>query len=90
MKTKEAIATRDALVDIIRVANVKPSMLQTDQGTEFLEAFDEYLKVNEIKHIINASYSPNQNAHIERANKDIRKIINTTTAIYRNNTYLVL
>jgi hypothetical protein len=75
LKDKTAILSRDALHNIIETADVKPDAIQTDNGGEFLAEFHEYCKDNEIKHIYSTSYTPNDNAIVERSNKEVRKII---------------
>ena len=75
LKDKTAILSRNALQNIIMESNVKPDILQTDNGGEFLAEFNEYCKDNEIKHIFSTSYTPNDNAIVERSNKEVRKII---------------
>lgn len=75
LKDKTAKLSRDALQNIIETADVKPDMIQTDNGGEFLGEFAEYCEENEIKHIFSTSYTPNDNAIVERSNKEVRKII---------------
>lgn len=76
LKKKEAINVREAFINITNTSNVTPNVIQSDNGTEFMGEFHEYLKDNNIRHILNSTYSPNQNAIVERANRDIRRIIN--------------
>ncbi len=68
-------------MDIIETAGISPNVIQSDNGGEFKGEFDEYLQDNHITHLFNSTYSPNQNAIVERANRDIRKIINNGFAI---------
>jgi IS30 family transposase len=75
LKDKTAMLSSDALINIIEVADVKPDIIQTDNGGEFLAQFNQYCKDNEIKHIFSTSYTPNDNAIVERSNKEVRKII---------------
>lgn len=75
LKDKTAKLSRDALQNIIQTANVKPDTIQTDNGGEFLAEFSEYCEDNDIKHIFSTSYTPNDNAIVERSNKEVRKII---------------
>jgi hypothetical protein len=84
LKKKDAISVRDQFIDIVESINVKPNIIQSDNGTEFLGLFAQYLKENDIRHILNSSYSPNQNSIVERSNRDIRNIINLYMA--SNNT----
>jgi hypothetical protein len=75
LKDKTAKLSRDALRNIIAEADVKPDAIQTDNGGEFLGEFQEYCEDNEIKQIFSTSYTPNDNAIVERSNKEVRKII---------------
>ena len=77
LKRKDAVSTQKALESIFDEANIKPKMIQTDNGTEFMSTFDDYIKEQGIVHILNSTYTPTQNAIVERSNKDIRKIINS-------------
>ena len=87
LKKKEAVLVRDAMMDIIDSTGVQPNVIQTDNGTEFMGAFHEYLRNEHIGHIYNHSYSPNQNAMVERSNRDVRKIINSIFTINKNKVY---
>ena len=58
-----------------------PNRLLPDNGTEFKGVFDDFLKINKIKHICTKSYSPEP--HIEAVNNQLRKImrqVNNTLA----------
>ncbi len=87
LKKKEAAKVRDALIDIIETAGISPNVIQTDNGGEFKGEFDEYLRDHNISHLFSSTYSPNQNAIVERANKDIRKIINNSFAMTKTKTF---
>ncbi len=88
MRNKEANTIMETLDEIMETTGQRPRIIQTDQGSEFKGVFDEYLKDNDIKHIFNHSYSPNQNTYVERSNKDIRKLINTTLTIMNSKRYI--
>ncbi len=88
LKDKTAASVLAAFIDIVNNdAKVHPSLVQTDQGTEFMDTFHQYLAEKKIKHIRNDSYSPNQNAYVERCNKDIRKLIVNVIAMRNTNLY---
>jgi hypothetical protein len=74
LKTKDAIQTREALKEVID-ANTKPKYVLSDNGLEWGGDFASYCKENDIKQLYARSYSPESNGIVERANKEIRKII---------------
>jgi transposase InsO family protein len=84
LKRKTAVEVRNAFISITTEATIEPTIVQTDNGTEFMEKFDEYLKERNIKHIFNATYSPTQNAIVERSNREVRKILNNV--LFQRNT----
>lgn len=77
MQGKEATEARDALVRIVQRAGVRPSSIRCDRGLEFHGAFADWCKAQEpaIPVIYSQSHSPTQNAVVERANKEVRKIM---------------
>jgi len=75
LKRKEAIDVKNAFEDICNRAGVKCDFLINDNGGEFLGEFKEFCQANDIKQRFTRSYSPQANGVVERANKDIRKII---------------
>jgi len=77
LKNLEAKTTTEAIKSIIDKAGIKPNIIQTDNGVEFQSEFKEFLEKNNITQIFNNAYSPNENAIVERSNKEIRKIIRT-------------
>jgi len=88
MKTKTAIATRRALIEMIRqFGDEKPEMLLTDSGREFKNALvKNYLQDLGIKHVIPSNEF--KAAIVERVNKTIqRKIYHYMTA-HGTNEYL--
>jgi transposase InsO family protein len=78
---KSATVVLDALIDILHEINDEndielfPNVIQSDNGGEFMGEFDEYLQEKGIKHIINDTYTPTQNAIVERSNKQLRELI---------------
>jgi hypothetical protein len=87
LKKKEAVQVKNAMIDIIETAGIAPNVIQTDNGTEFMGTFHEFLQNENIKHIYNHSYSPNQNSIVERSNRDVRRIINSLFTFNKNKTY---
>ena len=75
MKVKEASVTAKALDKIIRKTTVSPKYIICDNGTEFLGDFNTYCLAHEITIRRNRAYSPEANGIVERANKEVRKII---------------
>ena len=76
-----------AMKTIFVEATIKPNIVQCDNGTEFFAEFQEYLQNEHVKQLFNDSYTPTQNAIVERCNKDIRKIINAFMMERNTNTY---
>lgn len=72
---KSAVDTRDALKRIIKRTRVQPTTIRSDNGLEFFGEFKDFCKEKGITNIYSQSHTPTQNAVVERANKDIRKII---------------
>jgi hypothetical protein len=75
MKTQSAEEARDCLLSVLHEINTTPIILSTDNGGSFKDVFDEECKDVGIKHIYSQAHSPNENAIVERKNKDVRKII---------------
>jgi len=76
IKHKTPDETKNALQDIIHNADILPKSNLTGLGTEFEGSFKQYYNKIGITLIHTQSHSPSQNAIIERANKDVRKILN--------------
>jgi transposase InsO family protein len=53
-----------------------PSTMIMDGGTEFHGEFAELLKKNNVKKLVTQSYSPQQNAFVERFNRTIKSMLN--------------
>jgi len=77
LSNRLASSITNAVSDIIDEANIKPNIIQTDNGNEFKEEFKEFLSEQGITQIFNNPYSPNENAIVERSNQEVRKIIRT-------------
>jgi hypothetical protein len=75
MRTKGAKQTAKALQNTCKRANIMPSVILSDNGTEFKGEFSEFCKENEIKQSFSRTYSPQSNALAERSIQDIRKIM---------------
>jgi hypothetical protein len=89
LKNKNAEETKDRFEDICNRAGVKPTYLLSDNGTEWKGEFAEFCEDNDIVQRFVRSYSPQANGVVERANKEIRKIIRaimlqTNRFIWRN------
>lgn len=67
----------DAMESIFKEAKIKPNIVQSDNGKEFMLTFKAMLKRNNIKQVFNNAYSPNENAIVERSNMEVRKILKT-------------
>ena len=87
-KTKTAVEVRDALMDIIQRANVKPDYIICDNGKEFLGEFQAYCKENGIKIRYNRAYSPQANGIVERCNQEIRKLMRNLFLQNENNIWI--
>jgi hypothetical protein len=75
LKNKNAKETKQQFQDICERAGIKPNYLLSDNGTEFKGEFKEFCDDNNIIQRFTRSYSPQANGVVERANKEIRKII---------------
>ncbi len=76
LKKKDATSVVNAMREIINGADVTPDTILSDNGTEFDGAFRTFCEEENIKLLHIPSHSPQSNGVVERANKDIRKIIN--------------
>ena len=76
LRTKDALTVRDAFEKICKRAGVKCNSLMSDNGNEWLGEFSEYCRDNNIKQRFVRAYSPMANGIVERANEDVRKILN--------------
>ena len=86
MTKKEPAKVVNAFKSILNKIDVVPDVVQTDMGTEFQGEFATFLKNNNITHLVNKSYSPNQNALVERTNNEVRKMLRAY--FVKNNTLI--
>ena len=75
LKTMSAEECSIALLSVLAEINVTPILIQTDNGTSFKAEFHDTCEENNIKHYFSNTYSANENAIVERANKRINKIM---------------
>ncbi len=75
MRTKGALQTARALQNVCQKANIMPSVIMSDNGTEFKGEFAEFCKEHDIKQNFSRTYTPQSNALAERSIQDIRKIM---------------
>ena len=75
LKTKTAIAVRDALQSICHQAGTNPHIIMKDNGTEFQGETNEWMKANNIKWANTLSYTPQSNGKIENFNSQLRKML---------------
>ncbi len=87
-KVKEALVTSRALDRVTRRADVTPKYIICDNGTEFKGDFETFCKAYEITIRRNRPYSPEANGIVERANKEIRKLIRSINLENENNNWI--
>jgi hypothetical protein len=75
MRTKGALQTARALRSVFQRAGIMPSVIMSDNGTEFKGEFAELCKEHDIKQNLSRTYTPQSNALAERSIEDIRKIM---------------
>jgi putative transposase len=73
VKTLSSLNTRDTLVDFINSLPFPIHTVQTDNGSEFLSAFDDYLTKLEITHQFTYPHCPRTNGVVERFNRTIQE-----------------
>ena len=88
MKNKSSLLTKNAFQRIINRADVKPKYLISDNGTEFLKEFKIYCDNNDIKQRFIRAYSPQANGIVERANKEVRKLMKYIFIEHGNNVWI--
>ncbi len=69
----KAQTARRVLQEFEELSPTKIYMVQTDNGSEFLESFHEYLEEQGIRHLFIYPKSPKINAYIERFNRTIQE-----------------
>ena len=87
-KVKEALVTSRALDRVTRRADVTPKYIICDNGTEFKGDFETFCKAHEITIRRNRPYSPEANGIVERANKEIRKLLRNINLENENNNWV--
>ena len=75
MRTKGALQTAKALQNVCQKANIMPSVIMSDNGTEFKGEFAEFCKEHEIKQKFSRTFIPQSNALAEQGIQDTRKIM---------------
>jgi transposase InsO family protein len=74
IKNKTVANVKTALQSIFVESGNTPVTIRSDNGKEFL--IKDWLKENfNINQVFGLTYSPESNAHIERSNKDLRKVL---------------
>jgi len=76
-------SAKEALVDFIHQYKHSLRVVQTDNGSEFLGEFDEYLQKTHVKHEFIFQKSPKINGIVERFNRTIQEEF-----IERNDEYM--
>ncbi len=87
LKNKEA-ATVAAALDTVFSENGAPSLVQTDNGGEFNEEFDEVLARWGVEHARSRPYHPQSNGIIERFNGTLKRMIHAYMLANDTKTYL--
>lgn len=85
LKKKEAVEARNAFEEICNRATVKPNYLISDNGNEWLGEFREFCQDEDIQQRFTRSYSPQANGIVERANREVRKILKAF--VMKNNNF---
>jgi hypothetical protein len=88
MKKQTSLLTKNALMRIINRAGVSPKYLISDNGTEFHKEFEKYCDTNNIKQRFNRAYAPQANGIVERANKEVRKLMKHIFIQHGNNVWI--
>lgn len=80
-----AVTVAAGINDIFNQTRTYPHRLQTDNAPSFTgAAFRDLLAEHNIIHKVSTSYSPNQNAHVERMNQEVRKKIRAGIVLNNN------
>jgi transposase InsO family protein len=72
-KTLNSDNAKDFMTKLRSHFAYKIKSVQTDNGLEFYERFDDYLRLEKITHYWNYPRSPKSNANIERFNRTLRE-----------------
>ena len=73
IKRQATSHTRDALIKFQKNYHHQIHTVQTDNGSEFLKLFHEYLEEQDIKHIFIYPNSPKLNGVVERFNRTVQE-----------------
>ena len=75
-----------------RYPNLEPDKVQvlTDNGSEFLGQFDQYVQQQGWRHCHTHPRCPKMNAYTERFSRTIRRVSSITTRIYCSSIWLFL
>ena len=82
LKNNQATTIKDAIERIAIKAHTYPKIIQSDNGSEFKGAFNDWTNEHNIDHIKTLSYSPTSNGLIENFNKQLRGFIREGTIRY--------
>lgn len=52
-----------------------PSVIQSDNGSEFMGSVDAWIKSEEMKHVLSTSHNPRSQAVVERSNGTIKRML---------------
>ena len=88
LKLKESMLASRALDRVTRRADVTPKYIICDNGTEFRGDFEIYCKAHDITIRRNRPYSPEANGIVERANKEVRKLLRSIMLENENNNWV--
>jgi len=88
LKLRESVLAARALDRVTRRADVTPKYIICDNGTEFKGDFEVFCKAHEITIRRNRAYSPEANGIVERANKEVRKLLRNINLENENNNWV--
>eukprot|EP01041_Mallomonas_annulata_P012316 gene12316-25904_t len=87
-KLRESVLAARALDRVTRRADVMPKYIICDNGTEFQGDFETFCRAHDITIRRNRAYSPEANGIVERANKEIRKLLRNIMLENENNNWI--
>ena len=73
---------------VIQDNEAAPDIIQSDNGTEFMQEFDAVLSEYNTKHIRSRPYNPQANGQIERFNGTLKRMIYAHMTVDRTKTYI--
>jgi hypothetical protein len=89
IKRKTAVAARNAMMKIFEEnTQLQPTLVQSDNGTEFKAEFSEYLELLGIKQVFSRAHNPTSNSHIELKWEKLSKLIFRSLYIRGSKTWL--